>query len=79
MMIQQEIQLAVNVCEIWDDPLVHGSNWSTLVKGAETAQTWCQTVLELLAILMVFGLVSGDMPDKAWGNKPRHIFKKQNV
>ena len=77
MMIQREIQMAVNVARARDTLWIFGSAWATLVTGATTAKLLGKPVPPVLVVPVVIGgLALGNMADMAYGNKLNRIVKE---
>jgi hypothetical protein len=77
MMIQREINMAVNIAKARDTIWIFGSAWATLVVGAGTAKAMGRIVPPMLGAPVVIGvLVLGNMADMAYGNNLNRVVKE---
>lgn len=77
MMIQREIQMAVNIARARDSLWIFGSAWATLLTGVTTAKVMGRNVPPVLAVpIVVGGLALGNMADLAYGNKLNRVVKE---
>jgi hypothetical protein len=77
MMIQREINMAVNIARARDTIWIFGSAWVTLVVGAGTAKAMGRNVPPILGAPVVIGaFVLGNMVDMAYGNKLNRVVKE---
>ena len=77
MMVQREIQMAVNIAKARDNLWIFGSAWATLLTGVTTAKVIGRNVPPVLAVpIVVGGLTLGNMADLAYGNKLNRIVKE---
>ena len=77
MMLQREIQMAVQVAKARDTIQIFGTAWATLVTGAGLAQVAGHRPPPVVAVPIVIGaLVLGNMADMAYGNKLTRVTKE---
>jgi len=77
MMIQREIQMAVNIAKARDTIWIFGSAWATFTTGVVTARTLGRAVPPVAFVpVVVGGLVLGNMADMAYGNKLQRVTKE---
>ena len=77
MMLQREIQMAVNIARARDTLFIFGSAWGTLVTGVVTARALGRTVPGVVGVPIVVGaLALGNMADMAYGNKLQRVSKE---
>jgi hypothetical protein len=77
MMVQREVQMAVNVARARDNLHVFGSVWLTLVSGVPIALLMRKPVPGIVAVPVVVGAVMlGNMADMAYGNKLARVNKE---
>lgn len=70
LMIQREVQLAINVAKARDNIQIFGSAWALLVSGASIAKMAGKPVPPATAVPIVAGgLFLGNLFDMAYGNK----------
>ena len=74
MMLQREVQMAVNIAKARDSIMIFGSAWATLVSGVSVAKLMGRPVPGLVGVpIVVGGLVLGNMADLAYGNKLNRV------
>ena len=77
MMVQREVQMAVNIAKARDNLQVFGSIWLTYGTGLVTAAALKKPVPGPAAIPLVVGAVMlGNMADLAYGNKLARVNKE---
>jgi hypothetical protein len=77
MMLQREVNMAVNIARARDTIWIFGSAWATLVVGAGTAKAMGRNVPPILGAPVVIGaLVLGNVADMAYGNKLNRVVKE---
>ncbi|CAJ1916987.1 unnamed protein product [Cylindrotheca closterium] len=77
MMMQREIQIAVNVAKARDTLHVFGSLWLTLTAGVTIAQLAKKPVPKILfAPVIIGGIALGNIADLAYGNKLARVNKE---
>lgn len=77
MMIQREIQMAVQIAKARDTLWIFGSAWATLVTGAGAARMAGRHPPPILGVPIVVGaLALGNMADMAYGNKLARVTKE---
>jgi Uncharacterised conserved protein (DUF2368) len=77
MMLQREVQMAVNIAKARDTIWVFGSAWSVLTTAVLGARAAGKTVPSAAGIPVVVGaLVLGNMADMAYGNKLARVNKE---
>lgn len=77
MMVQREVQMAVNIAKARDTIQIFGSAWAFLVSGVAGAKIAGKTVPPIAAVPVVLGgLVLGNMADMAYGNKLARVSKE---
>lgn len=66
MMLQREVQMAVNIAKARDTLSIFGSAWGALVTGVVTAQIMGKPVPGIVGVPVVVGaLILGNMADMA--------------
>jgi len=77
MMIQREVQMAVNIAKARDTLQIFGSAWATFVGVATVAKLAGKNVPPTTGIpIVIGGLVLGNIADMAYGNKLAHVSKE---
>jgi hypothetical protein len=77
MMIQREVQMAVNVAKARDTIHIFGSLWLTLVSGIGIARVAGKPVPSMAGVPVVLGaVVLGNLADMAYGNKLQRVNKE---
>lgn len=77
MMIQREVQMAVNIAKARDTIHYFGSLWVTLVSGVSIATLAGKKVPPVVGVPIVVGAVAlGNIADMAYGNKLARINKE---
>lgn len=77
MMVQREVQMAVNMAKARDSIWIFGSAWTLLVTGVGAAQLAGRKPPPIAGIPIVVGaLVLGNMADMAYGNKMARVVKE---
>ena len=77
LMIQREVQMAVNVARARDNLHIFGSLWLTLVSGVSIAQLLKKPVPPIAGVpIVVGGIFLGNLADMAYGNKLARINKE---
>ena len=77
MMLQREIQMAVNIAKARDTLFVFGSAWGALVTGVVSAKALGRQVPAVVGVPVVIGaLVLGNVADMAYGNKLQRVTKE---
>lgn len=77
MMLQREVQMAVNIARARDNLFVFGSAWGTLVTGAVTAHAIGRPVPHLVGVPVVIGGIAlANLGDMAYGNKLQRVTKE---
>jgi hypothetical protein len=77
MMIQREVQMAVNIARARDTIWIYGSAWATFVGGLATAKLIGKPVPAVAGVPVVIGaIVLGNMVDMAYGNKLARVNKE---
>ena len=77
MMMQREIQMAVNIAKARDTLHVFGSLWLTLTTGVTVAKLAKRPVPNVLfAPVIIGGVVLGNIADMAYGNKLARVNKE---
>lgn len=77
MMIQREVQLAVNLAQARDTIWIYGNLWATFTGGLLTARALGRPVPPIAGIPVVLGaIVLGNMADLAYGNKLARVCKE---
>eukprot|EP00980_Cylindrotheca_fusiformis_P019715 scaffold6886_cov106-Cylindrotheca_fusiformis.AAC.4 len=70
MMIQREVQMAVNIAKARDNIHIFGSLWLTLTTGVVAAHLAKVSVPKSVGLpIVIGGVVLGNMADFAYGNK----------
>lgn len=74
MMIQREMQMALNIAKARDGLQIFGSLWLTLVSGVGAAKIAGRAVPPAVGIpIVVGGIALGNMADMAYGNKLQRV------
>lgn len=77
MMLQREIQMAVNVAKARDTLCIFGTAWGTLVSGAAAARLAGKTIPPVAGVpIVIGGLMLGNIADMAYGNKLARVTKE---
>ena len=77
MMVQREIQMAVNIARARDTLMVFGSAWGLLTSGIVTAKVLGKPVPPVAGVpVIVGGLLLGNLYDMAYGNKMLRVAKE---
>jgi hypothetical protein len=77
MMIQREIQMAINIARTRDTIQIAGSVWMMFVAGVGVAHISGRPMPPLVGVpIVVGGLVLGNMADLAYGNKLQRVTKE---
>lgn len=77
MMMQREIQMAVNIAKARDTLHVFGSLWLALTSGVTTAQLAKKPVPKILfAPIVIGGVALSNIADMAYGNKLARVNKE---
>ena len=77
MMVQREVQMAVNIAKARDNINVFGSLWLFYASGLTVAKLAKRPVPAPAAIpLVVGGILLGNMADMAYGNKLARVNKE---
>lgn len=77
MMIQREVQMAVNIAKARDSIHIFGSLWLTLVSGVSIAKIAGKPVSPVVGIpILAGGVLLGNMADMAYGNKLARVNKE---
>ena len=77
MMMQREVQMAVNVAKARDTLHVFGSLWLTLTSGVTVAHLAKKPVPNIIfAPVIIGGIVLGNIADMAYGNKLARVNKE---
>mmetsp|Transcript_85787 Transcript_85787/g.128527 ORF Transcript_85787/g.128527 Transcript_85787/m.128527 type:complete len:160 (-) Transcript_85787:132-611(-) len=77
MMLQREIQMAVNVARARDNIHIFGSLWLTLTTGVSVAKLAGRSVPHIAGVpIVVGGILLGNLADMAYGNKLARINKE---
>ena len=77
MMVQREVQMAVNTAKARDNIWIFGTAWATLVTGVSVAQLAGRKPPSVVGVPIVIGaLVLGNMADMAYGNKLLRVTKE---
>lgn len=77
MMMQREIQMAINIAKARDTLHVFGSLWLTLTTGVTIAQLAKKPVPKIVfAPVVIGGIVLGNLADMAYGNKLARVNKE---
>jgi Uncharacterised conserved protein (DUF2368) len=77
IMVQREVQMAVNIAKARDTIWIFGSAWASLVTGTVAAKALGRQVPPLVGVPLVVGaLVLGNMADMAYGNKLNRVTKE---
>mmetsp|Transcript_19408 Transcript_19408/g.41794 ORF Transcript_19408/g.41794 Transcript_19408/m.41794 type:complete len:167 (-) Transcript_19408:49-549(-) len=74
MMMQREVQMAVNIARARDTLNYFGSAWLTLVTGSSLAHAMGRPVPPVVGVPIVIGaLALGNIADMAYGNKLNRV------
>mmetsp|Transcript_12287 Transcript_12287/g.16954 ORF Transcript_12287/g.16954 Transcript_12287/m.16954 type:complete len:190 (-) Transcript_12287:244-813(-) len=74
MMIQREVQMAVNIAKARDNIQIFGSAWALFVSGITALKIARKPVPPVAAVpVVVGGLMLGNLADMAYGNKLARI------
>jgi UDP-N-acetylenolpyruvoylglucosamine reductase len=74
MMIQREMQMALNIAKARDNLQIFGSLWLTLVSGAGAAKIAGRAVPGMVGIpIVVGGVLLSNLADLAYGNKLQRV------
>jgi len=74
MMMQREVQMAVNIARARDTLTIFGSAWLTLVTGTGIAYALKKPVPPVVGVPIVIGsLILGNVADMAYGNKLNRV------
>ena len=77
MMIQREVQMAVNIAKARDTIQIFGTAWTVFVGGVASAKIAGRKVPPVAAVpVVVGGLVLGNIADLAYGNKLARVSKE---
>ena len=77
MMLQREIQMAVNISRTRDIVQIYGSAWGALVAGFSAAKLAGRNPPSLLlAPIIIGGFQLGNLADMAYGNKLNRVTKE---
>eukprot|EP00525_Craspedostauros_australis_P005216 CAMPEP_0198114416 /NCGR_PEP_ID=MMETSP1442-20131203/5810_1 /TAXON_ID= /ORGANISM="Craspedostauros australis, Strain CCMP3328" /LENGTH=170 /DNA_ID=CAMNT_0043771723 /DNA_START=138 /DNA_END=650 /DNA_ORIENTATION=+ len=77
MMLQREVQMAVNIAKARDSLYIFGSVWLTLVSGVSTAVVLKKPVNHVVAVpIVIGGIMLSNMADMAYGNKLARVNKE---
>ncbi len=77
MMLQREIQMAVNVAKARDTLCIFGTAWGALVSGVAVARLAGKTIPPVAGVpIVIGGLVLGNIADMAYGNKLARVTKE---
>ena len=77
MMVQREVQMAVNIAKARDTIQIFGSAWAVFVSGVAGAKIAGKKVPPIAAVpFVVGGLMLGNMADMAYGNKLARVSKE---
>ena len=77
MMVQREVQMAVNIAKARDTIQIFGSVWAVFVSGVAGAKIAGKKVPPIAAVpVVVGGLMLGNMADMAYGNKLARVSKE---
>jgi Uncharacterised conserved protein (DUF2368) len=77
MMVQREVQMAINIAKARDNLQVFGTLWLTYASGLAVATLAKRPVPAPAAIpLVVGGIALGNMADMAYGNKLARVNKE---
>lgn len=77
MMLQREVQMAVNIAKARDAIQIFGSLWLTLTTGVTVASFAKAPMPKLLGVpIVVGGVMLGNMADMAYGNKLARVNKE---
>mmetsp|Transcript_14822 Transcript_14822/g.18833 ORF Transcript_14822/g.18833 Transcript_14822/m.18833 type:complete len:186 (-) Transcript_14822:687-1244(-) len=77
MMIQREVQMAVNIARARDNIQIFGTAWISLVSVITVAKIAKKPVPGVAAVpVVVGGLLLGNMADMAYGNKLARVAKE---
>lgn len=74
MMIQREMQMALNIAKARDNLQIFGSLWLTLISGVGAAKIAGRAVPPMVGIpIVVGGVILGNLTDLAYGNKLQRV------
>eukprot|EP00934_Nitzschia_sp_Nitz4_P000451 Nitzschia sp. Nitz4//scaffold3_size479765//321619//322098//NITZ4_000132-RA/size479765-processed-gene-1.472-mRNA-1//1//CDS//3329550854//451//frame0 len=77
MMLQREVQMAVNIAKARDSLHVFGSVWLTAVGGVSVARLAGHAVPPMVGVPIVIGAIAlGNVADMAYGNKLARVNKE---
>lgn len=77
MMVQREVQMAVNIAKARDTLWIFGSAWAVFSSGVAAARIAGRSVPPIAGVpVVVGGLVLGNMYDMAYGNKLQRVNKE---
>lgn len=77
MMVQREVQLAVNIAKARDNLMIFGTAWGTLTVGVVAGKLAGKPVPAMAGVPVVVGaLLLGNMADMAYGNKLSRVNKE---
>lgn len=77
LMMQREVQMAINVAKARDTLHIFGSLWLTLTTGVTIGHLAKKQVPKILfAPVVIGGIVLGNMADMAYGNKLARVNKE---
>lgn len=77
MMLQREVQMAVNIAKARDNLHIFGSLWLTLTTGVSIAHLAKRKVPPIVGVPIVVGaVVLGNLADMAYGNKLARVNKE---
>ena len=79
MMVQREVQMAINIAKARDNLYIFGSIWLTFVSGLSVAKALKKPVPAIAGVPAVIGAVMlGNLADMAYGNKLARVNKEAN-
>lgn len=77
MMIQREVQMAINISKARDNLQIFGSAWAIFVSGLLAAKAARKPVPPIAAIpVFVGGFLLGNIADLAYGNKLQRVSRE---
>jgi len=77
LMMQREIQMAINIARARDQLQIFGTAWLTLVSGVSIATLAKRPVPPIAGVpIVVGGIMLGNLADMAYGNKLARINKE---